>query len=147
MLCDWDVMKDNLEDSMVSSIREHYDTMDLTEYRKKLLSFRIMSEVLPARDKTEYLMKNVPTQERLELFLVRELLERKWFLFGDVDGTVISLESICYELKQRYDFQNAGRFCDMVTTLIIGMMGSGRVDSVLYVDNIKETIHFGYKGN
>lgn len=147
MLCDWDVMKDNLEDSMVSSIREHYDTMDLTEYRKKMLSFRIMSEVLPARDKTEYLMKNVPTQKRLELFLVRELLERKWSLFGDVDGTVISLESICHELKQRYDFQNAGRFCDMVTTLIIGMMGSGRVDSVLYADNIKETIHFGYKGN
>lgn len=143
---DWEIMKENLEEKFIRSIRKKYKSMDSAAYLSKLMECRI-SEVISPRfvDKEAYVVRNFAAGENFEFYMTGLLRRKKKSHDIDMNKRMVTLESLLFEAKRRFVFRDAAHFRQMMTAYIVEMTENSQISNEIYVDDEAEIMYRGFR--
>ena len=144
--CDWEIMKENLQESLIRSLKEKYEEKQNEDYLSKLLGIRMSEQIAPRMESLEEaVVKQKATEENLELLLTQIVTERKQKADITTAQVMITLESLCSEVHKQYIFEGENEFKKKITSLLLVMTENSRLGNEIYVDDKSEILYRGFR--
>ena len=98
--CNWQIMKENLEESLICSLKEKYESKQKEDYFSVLMGLHMSEKITPRMESMEEAaVKRKATDENLELLLTQIVTERKQKAEAATAQVMITLESLCSECR------------------------------------------------
>lgn len=144
--CDWEIMKENLQESLIRSLKVKYEEKQKEDYLSKLMGIRLSEQIAPRMESLEEaVIKQKATDENLELLLTQIVTERKQKADVTTAQVMITLESLCHEVRNQYLFEGESEFKKKITDLLLVMTENSRLGNEIYVDDRAEILYRGFR--
>lgn len=146
IMCDWEIMKENLQENLIQSLKVKYEEKQKEDYLSKLMEIRMSEQIVPRMDSLEEaVIKQKATDENLELLLTQIVIERKQKVDITTAQVMITLESLCHEVRKQYLFDGESDFKKKITDLLLIMTENSRLGNEIYVDDNAEILYRGFR--
>lgn len=143
--CNWQIMKENLEESLICSLKEKYESKQKEDYFSVLMGLHMSEKITPRMESMEEAaVKRKATDENLELLLTQIVTERKQKAEAATAQVMITLESLCSEVQKQFVFEDKLEFRKRITDLLLVIFHS----KIAYnKSNIKKLITVFVRGD
>lgn len=144
--CNWQIMKENLEESLIRSLKEKYESKQKEDYLSVLMGLHMSEKIAPRMESMEEAaVKRKATEENLELLLTQIVTERKQKAEAATAQVMITLESLCSEVQKQFVFEDKLEFRKRSTDLLLVMTENSRLGNEIYVDDKAEILYRGFR--
>ena len=110
------------------------------------MEIRMSEQIVPRMDSLEEaVIKQKATDENLELLLTQIVIERKQKVDITTAQVMITLESLCHEVRKQYLFDGESDFKKKITDLLLIMTENSRLGNEIYVDDNAEILYRGFR--
>lgn len=146
IVCDWDIMKENLEESLIKSLKEKYKEKKSEDYISKLMALRMSEPIAPRMESMqEASIKKKASNENLELLMTQIVTERKKKIDHTTAQVMITLESLLMEAHNLFIFEDDNDLRKKITDLLLIMTENSRLGNEIYVDDEAEILYRGFR--
>lgn len=135
-----------MREHLIHSLKVKYEEKQKEDYLSKLMEIRMSEQIVPRMDSLEEaVIKQKATDENLELLLTQIVTERKQKVDITTAQVMITLESLCHEVRKQYLFDGESDFKKKITDLLLIMTENSRLGNEIYVDDNAEILYRGFR--
>ena len=140
---DWNIMYDSFSESFRNAF---YSMSGSSEIEERLHFLTDVKEVSPIDlNLSEEGQKIKASEEEVEMFVLKRLIEKRRETDGKIRNRVYSIESIKAELEQFFQFTSEDEKKCFMTQSIIVLLETSRFGNEIYIDNEDECIYRGFR--
>lgn len=143
---DKEIMSDNFDDVFIQTEMELQHSFDELKF-KNALSFYKAGEVIAPISTREYAEEPVrrANQERTNLYIRSSILEKKSDADAPLKERIYTLETMEYELKNRFLFSGSQELRQMMTSGCLLFLGTNSFSNMIYIDNGEQVLYRGFR--